>query len=178
MWNFNMVATQAAGGIYRRLLEDLRRFGDFRRTEFLGVVLGLVDNREGFLEEVRKRREEGSAFGDLGRLIPVDRTFVFDPENFLERAGEAVSTWLDDLAGSRFYVRLERRGHKGEILSPEVERALDAFILESLEARGASARIDFDDPDRVVVIETIGDRAGVGLLTREAMARYDFVRVG
>jgi tRNA(Ser,Leu) C12 N-acetylase TAN1 len=75
-------------------------------------------------------------------------------------------------------VRLERRGHKGEIVSPEAERALDRFILESLEKRGTSAEVDFAAPDRIVVVETIGDRAGAGLLARETMARYDFVRVG
>jgi tRNA(Ser,Leu) C12 N-acetylase TAN1 len=79
------------------------------------------------------------------------------------------STWKDccRLAGRRFYVRLERRGHKGEILSPEAERTLDAFIKEELMQRGETAEIDFNHPDAIVALETLGDRLGVGLLTRE-----------
>jgi tRNA(Ser,Leu) C12 N-acetylase TAN1 len=138
-----------------------------------------VEDRQAFLEAVRGERERRlTAFQDLGRIIPVDRVFLFTPENFLARLQAAVLPYLDLLAGRRFYVRLERRGHKGEIVSPEAERAVDAFIEEQLEARQASGKIDFTEPDAVVAVETIGDRAGVGLLTREVMGRYDFVRVG
>ncbi len=81
------------------------------------------------------------------------------------------------LAEKCFYVRLERRGLKGWIVLPEVERALDTFIETELSQMGRSAQVDFERPDAVVVVETVGDRCGVGFLTREMMDRYAFVRV-
>lgn len=179
MWEFNLVATMASDARFRRLVADLKRLGDFRRTEFLGVLVGRVEDRIAFLETLRAEREKRlTAFQDLGRIIPIDRVFVFTPENFVGLLRQSVVPYLDQLAGRRFYVRLERRGHKGEIVSPEAERAVDAFIEENLLLRRAPATIDFENPEAVVAVETIGDRAGIGLLTRETMDRYDFVRIG
>lgn len=179
MWTFNVVVTLASHGRFRQLLQELAPHGEFRRTEFLGVVIGRVENPAVFLEVVReKRQQQLSAFQDLGRAVPLDRVFVFHLEEFTEKAKAAVLPYADELAGKRYYVRLERRGLKGQIVSPEVERELDAFIEQALATGGREpARIDFEHPDAVVVVETIGDRCGVGLLTRELLDRYDFVRV-
>jgi len=43
-----------------------------------------------------------------------------------------------------------------------------AALLEAL-------RTDFDDPDYLVVAETLGEEGGVGLVTREQRSRYPFV---
>jgi len=179
VWEFNLVVTLASEGRFRHLMEELEPHGEFRRTEFLGVILGRVEDLRAFLETVRRKRgEQLIAFQDLGRVIPLDGIFTFHAENFIERAREAIRPYLEILADRHFYVRLERRGFKGRIVSPEAERALDAFIEEELAREGKSAQIDFEQPDAVVAVETVGDRCGVGLLTRETMERYDFVRVG
>ncbi len=178
MWKFNAVVTMASEGRYRNLIEELSALGEFRPTEFLGVILGELADRKGALEQIREKRSDASGFTDLRRVIPVDRTFTFQPVDFPARLKESIVSYIDDLAGKRFYVRLERRGLKGRIVSPEVERELDAFILQTLQMSNRTAEIDFDDPDVVLVVETVGDRCGVGLLTREMMERYDFVRVG
>jgi len=179
MWPFNVVVTKASEGRYRHLLAELSPLGEFRATGFLGVILGEVADRQAFLERLRADRTERLiAFQDLGRVVPVDRVFTFHPEEFLAKAREALRPYLPALAGKRFYVRLERRGLKGRIVSPEAERSLDAFIKEELGRHGEPAEVDFEHPDAVVVVETIGDRCGVGLLTREMLERYDFVRVG
>lgn len=180
MWIFNVVVTLASQGRFRHLLRELEPHGEFRRTEFLGVVIGRVENPAVFLETIReKRQQQLIAFQDLGRAVPLDRVFVFHLEEFTERAKTAVFPYVEELAGKRYYVRLERRGLKGQIVSPEVERELDAFIEQTLAAAGREpARVDFEHPDAVVAVETIGDRCGVGLLTREMLERYDFVRVG
>ena len=137
-----------------------------------------MESPEIFLETVRRKKEESPvAFQDLGRVIPVERTFVFRKEDFLDRVKDAVRPFIELLAGKRFYVRLERPGMKGRIVSPEAERAVDAFIEKELAGEGKTCQIDFDHPDAVVVLETIGDRCGVGMLTREQMTRYPFVRV-
>lgn len=178
MWAFNLVVTTASGGRYRHLLHELSPWGEFRPTGFLGVILGKVDDPLAFLERVRAEREKRLiAFQDLGRAVPVERVFSFHVEEFPDKAKEAIRPYLEQMAGRRFYVRLERRGLKGQIVSPEAERALDGFIREELEKDGRSAEVGFEHPDAVIAVETVGDRCGVGLLTREMLDRYDFVRV-
>jgi tRNA(Ser,Leu) C12 N-acetylase TAN1 len=179
MWEFNLVVTMASEGRFRQLVSDLEPYGEFHKTEFLGVLLGRVEDPAAFLQRVHSEKEKSViAFQDLARVIPVERTFTFHLEEFLDRAQEAIRPYIALLAGRRFYVRLERRGMKGRLVSPEAERALDAFIAEELIRQGQSTQVDFEHPDAVVVLETIGDRCGVGLLSRELMERYDFVRVG
>lgn len=179
MWTFNVVVTTASEGRYHHLLKELSPHGEFRSTEFLGVILGQVTDRLAFLEKLREERAKRLiAFQDLGRVVPVDRVFTFHLEEFAAKAREAILPYVDDLAEKHFYVRLERRGLKGQIVSPEVERELDGFIRQTLTMSNKSATVDFEHPDAVVVVETVGDRCGVGLLTREMMDRYDFVRVG
>jgi len=179
MWTFNVVVTKASDGRYRHLLDELAPLGEFRSTTFLGVILGQVTDRLAFLERLRTERAARLlAFQDLGRVVPVDRVFTFHLEEFLHKAQEALRPYLPELAGKHFYVRLERRGLKGQIVSPEAERSLDAFVKGELEQQGEVAEVDFEHPDAIVVVETIGDRCGVGLLTREMLERYDFVRVG
>jgi tRNA(Ser,Leu) C12 N-acetylase TAN1 len=178
MWEFNLVVTMASEGRFRHLMEELKPHGDFHRTDYLGVVIGRVEDPAAFLETVReKTARQLIAFQDLGRVIPVERVFTFRAEAFVEKVCEAIRPYIDHLTDKGFYVRLERRGLKGRIVSPEAERTVDAFIEEELERQGKSARIDFDHPDAVVVVETIGDRCGVAFLTRELMERYPFVRV-
>jgi tRNA(Ser,Leu) C12 N-acetylase TAN1 len=178
MWAFNLVVTTASGGRYRHLLHELSPLGEFRRTDFLGVILGQVAQVPVFLEQVRAERERRLiAFADLGRAVPVECVFPFHVEEFLDKAQAAIRPYLERLAGRRFYVRLERRGLKGQIVSPEAERALDGFVKAELEQAGKGAEVDFASPDAVIVVETVGDRCGVGLLTRELLERYDFVRV-
>ena len=47
-------------------------------------------------------------------------------------------------------------------------------MMDDLKPFGEFHRTEFT----VVALETVGDRCGVGLLTREVLKRYDFVRVG
>jgi len=176
---FNLVATLADGGHFPALLRELAAFGEFHKTEFFGVVLGQVAAPPAVCEAIRAAREASSrAYADLGRLIPVREVFHFTVETLLEEATRILRPQLAQLAGGSFYVRLERRGFKGRIVSPEAERQLDAFILEATAASGPPARVDFDDPDLIVVIETFGERAGIGWLDRELRKKFAFVRVG
>lgn len=178
MWSFNIVATMAGSGRYRHMLEDLAPFGEFRRTEFHGVALGQVADPVAMLETIRRERERKFyAFQDLGRIVPVECRLVFSVEDFAEKLLEVLPRFIERLEGKRFYVRVERRGHKGEIISPLIEQQMGEFLLGLLEAKGTPAMIDFDSPEAIVVVETLGDRCGVGLITREMMARYPVVRV-
>jgi tRNA(Ser,Leu) C12 N-acetylase TAN1 len=46
-----------------------------------------------------------------------------------------------------------------------------------LAAAGTPGSISFDDPDAIVAIESVGQRAGVSLWTREDLRRYPFLRL-
>ena len=178
MWKFNLVVTMAADARFRRLLEDLSRHGDFHKTEFFGVILGAVADPAEFLALVEdKRSHQPPVFQDVGRVIPLVTCLVFTLETFEEQLRAALAPYVARLINQRFYVRLERRGLKGAIISPEIERSLDAFVLERVARAGGAAEVDFDDPDTVLAVETFGNRCGIGLLTREMRDRYPFTRV-
>jgi tRNA(Ser,Leu) C12 N-acetylase TAN1 len=67
---------------------------------------------------------------------------------------------------------MHRRGFKGRLSSLEEERLLDGFLLEELDGMQSTGSIDFADPDMIIAIETIGQRAGLSLWTRAELARY------
>jgi len=49
---------------------------------------------------------------------------------------------------------------------PRILGRADA-LLAAIQATGNPARVAFDDPDAIVLIETIGGRAGMALLMRD-----------
>ncbi len=53
---------------------------------------------------------------------------------------------------------------------------MSAFIIDALEKNGKQVQVKFVDPDKIIIVETIGNRAGVGLITREIRERYPFIR--
>jgi tRNA(Ser,Leu) C12 N-acetylase TAN1 len=110
--------------------------------------------------------------------MPASETFIFQSAaEFEARAKEIVCTWLPRLAGRTFHVRMHRRGLKEHMASHAEERFLDEALLHALEQTGTPARIDFTDPDVVIDVETVGQRAGLSLWTREDLHRYPFLKV-
>jgi hypothetical protein len=51
--------------------------------------------------------------------------------------------------------------------TPDTEKLLDDAALAATSEIGAPGRLSFTDPDAVVAIDTVDDRAGVALWTRE-----------
>ena len=174
---WNVLATSLEG---RRaaLLISLRRLGEFRPGGYRNVVIGQVESAA-FLDRVRDALTKDLHLPTvLAKVIPVERNVRFDPVDPLPALGTAAEEFLDRLAAGSFFVRLERRGLKGRLHSPTLERALADRIWRALEARGHSPRVDFTDPDSVLVVETLGDEAGLGLVTRGLRREYPFVKVG
>ncbi|MGW8273054.1 MAG: THUMP domain-containing protein, partial [Thermodesulfovibrionales bacterium] len=98
-------------------------------------------------------------------------------DEFETQAADAVRGFAPAISGKSFHVRIHRRGFKGRFSSPEVERRLDAALLEVLEREGSTATIRFDDADAIIAIETVSNRAGVSLWSRDSMERYPFIRI-
>jgi tRNA(Ser,Leu) C12 N-acetylase TAN1 len=163
----------------RSLLRFLRAFGDFKGSGFRDVIIGAVEDRDAFLETMEGlRKEYPERVRHLSQIVPIERTFQFVVTDFRQMLKEALAPFLEELeSGCRFYVRVKRRGHKGELSSLEIEKEMSTFIVDALEKAGKKARIKFEDPDKFIIIETIGNRAGVGLITREVREQYPFIRV-
>jgi tRNA(Ser,Leu) C12 N-acetylase TAN1 len=73
------------------------------------------------------------------------------------------------VAGKRFYVRCRLRGLESRLESRAVERAIGAYLVELAALTGTPAKVSFDDPDVVVLIEVIGDTVGYAFLGSRAI---------
>ncbi len=177
MKDWNVLVTAQLGG-ERNLWSGIRRRGLFHRTGFKGVLVGRVQDPAQFLEDLLRSKEAGKPWVEaLAKAIPVAITFSFTPETFEDRLKEAATPFLDRMEKGTYYVRVERRGFKEQIISPEVERAVDAHLFDLARQQGKSLEVSFEDPDYVVVAETVGDVCGVALLTRDLRSRYPFLKV-
>jgi tRNA(Ser,Leu) C12 N-acetylase TAN1 len=174
-WN---VLVTAQAGRQRELRGALARLVTLRRTPFPCVMVGRVEDFDAVAAAVETQRTQ-QPFLDLwlGRMLPIERTFRVDVVGFTESLAREIAPFVDRLAGRRFHVRVERRGHKGAIDSHLVEQEIGEHVRALLEQRGASAALEFDDPDVVLSVELLGDVGGIGLVTRELRARYPFVRI-
>ena len=141
MWEFNVIVTSAREGRYQRLLRDLGSFGDFRRSEFLGVIVGRVEDLPGFLEALRERRAaDPAALPDLGRVIPLEQAAVFRVESTVtglkrghsgEKRGTRQSQPVPSLpssSASRQSACVLRRRCRGESWSAAAQQAI-SFCL-------------------------------------------------
>lgn len=178
MLEWNVVVSVNEYG-FKRARQILGDFGTVQKTAFYNVLVMKVDDTGQLMEALRERAEaDPSSLSFLSRLIPVTHTFSFQsPEEFEQKAGAVVLEWAPKLAGKSFHVRMHRRGFKGKLSSPEEERFLDRIVLDALQKDGLSAQVTFEDPDAIIIVETIGQRAGLSFWTREQLQRYPFIRI-
>ena len=177
MAEWNVLATSLEG---RRdaLLLGLRRLGRFRPGGYRNVVIGLVDDLPDFLVRVREAlAADGLLPTALAKVMPIEVTTQIEAETAVATLAAAAEPFLDRLAGGSFFVRLGRRGLKGRLHSPSVEREIGDHVWRTLEARGHVPRVDFADPDAVLVVETIGDRAGLTVVSRALRQEHPFVKI-
>lgn len=176
-WNVVVTVFDETGyRLARRLLSD---FGRIDSTDYFNVLVMKVGDVEQFTRSI------GELFGktpgylnSISRVVPAHATIDYQsPEEFLEGAKRVMLEWSEVLAGKSFHIRLHRRGFKGEIISPETERSLDGAVLQRLEEMNRPGSIDFEDPDMVVDIEMVGNRAGLSVWSREELARYAFLHI-
>lgn len=177
MHDWNVIVT-AASGHERTCLPSLKTKGRFQRFGFKGVFPGHVPNVKEFLEKAKQAQEKEEAWMlDVSRILPLEETFEFLPETFEERLKAAVTPFIQRMESGTFYVRLERRGFKGTIVSPPVKRAIDDYLMTVAAQENKTLKVDFHDPDYIVMAETLGNFCGVALLSRELRTRYPFVKV-
>ncbi|MDL1962696.1 MAG: THUMP domain-containing protein, partial [Deltaproteobacteria bacterium] len=143
------------------------------------ILVMKVDNIRNFLETLREWvQDDPHILSLISRVMPVTQTFNFQSaEEFKEKASEAASKWVSMLTNRSFHIRMHRRGFKGKIASNKEERFLDDFLLDALKKEGMKGDISFQNPDVIVVVETVGSRAGMSIWTREDLERYPFLRL-
>jgi tRNA(Ser,Leu) C12 N-acetylase TAN1 len=175
-WNVVVSVQPDAYRSARRLFGEL---GPVRRTDFYNLLVARVEDAEALPDTLQRWRSINPRFDEtFSRIAPASVAFDFDSlEMFRDRVHAAVLGLLPRLAGKSFHVRIHRRGLRGMISSHDEERRLDDVLIEALAAAGTPGRIAFDDPDAVIAIDTVGNRAGLALWTREDLRNYPFLKV-
>ena len=177
MKDWNVIVTIYQDG-FKRALHALQEFGPVGRSPYYNVLVMKVDDPVALLGAVERQTEENPALYDaISRVAPATRSFDFrSAQEFAEAAKPIVLEWASRLLGRSFHVRLHRRGGRHALPTLDTERFLNDVVVEAAGEAGAPARISFTDPDAVMAIDTIDDRAGVSLWTREDLARHRLLR--
>lgn len=171
--SWNAIIT-AKGERFPEARRTLRTLGHVERTGFYNVLAMNVDEPEHFLERLeRLLADQPDLAESIASVFPAEQCFDFsNTAEFESKAREAALAWVPRLAGKSFHVRVHRRGRKGTLVSPDEERALADALLGATRETGNPAHVTFDDPDAIVLIETIGGRAGIALRTRDDYHRH------
>ncbi len=174
MRDWNLVAT-IRDGMYRRARAALDEFCPTDRTEYYNVLIGSSGDPSGVLNLLSAYPDASEMFS---RVVPLTTTFSFQTAHDLdEQALAAVAELAPELEGKSFHVRMHRRGFKGRVRTLDEERLLSEAVLRITTARGAPARVSFDDPDAIVVVETVDNRGGMALFTREDRMRWPLLHI-
>lgn len=175
-WN---VLVTVHEGFYRSALEILERFGQVRRTEYFNVLVLRVADTGSSMKEFKILWDKSPGLrNSVARFVPVTHTFFYNSaEEFEKQALKTVLLLTENLGGKKFHVRMHRRGFKKRISSLEEEIFLNEVLLEALKQKGADGSISFTDPDAVIVIETVGQQAGIALFNSDELAENPFLQV-
>ena len=177
MNDWNVVISVYQDG-FRRALRALKEYGSVERSPYYNVLVMRVEDPTALLETIERKTETNMALYDaISRVAPAMRTIDFHSiEEFKEKITPILIEWLPQLTESSFHVRLHRRGDRHGLRTPDVERLFDDLLLDAMAKKGVQCRISFTEPDAVIVIDTVDDRAGIGLWTSEDLTRHRLLR--
>jgi len=175
--DWNVVISVYQDG-FRQALHALKKLGSVERSPYHNVLVMRVEDPTALLESIERKTEENTALYDaISRVAPAMRTVEFHSVGeFREKLKAILLEWLPRLTGRSFHVRVHRRGDGYDLRTPDAERLFDDLLLDATAAAGAPCKISYTDPDAVIAIDTVDDRAGVGLWTREDLARHRLLR--
>lgn len=177
MRDWNVVVTVRDRG-FTLACEMLSEYGRVQKTEYFNVLALYVDDPQALMESLREEFSGSFPPDFLAKVVPVTVAFDFQTsQEFEAKAIDAISRWRKDLRGKRFHVRMHRRGFKGRLSTMEEERFLGGILLEAIEKESAPGHISYEDPDAIIVVETLGQRAGMSMWNREQLTRYPFLRL-
>jgi len=164
---------------FQRGYHILEQLGVVARTDYFNVVVMKVGDKDAFLRRLADLAANvPEVLRVISRVVPLAHRFQFqDAQDFEAKARAIALEWIPQLANKSFHVRLHRRGLRGQLSSKHAEQRLDTALRDALAAAGTPGRIAFEDPDVVIEVETVGNRAGLSIWTREDLRRYPFLRV-
>lgn len=174
---WNVVLTIYQDG-FRRVIRALRNLGAIERTQYHNVLVVKADDPRAFLEQVEQMtRADPALYDSISRVAPATRAFPFQSaDEFLKKARTVVCEWLPQLRDRSFHVRVHRRGMSSPPSSSELEQSLGETLLDGLKQQGAAGTISFSDPEAVIAIDTVDDRAGLALWSREDLTGHKMLR--
>lgn len=177
MSDWNIVISIYQDG-FRRALRALQELGPVERSPYHNVLVMTAEDPMAVLQSLEQRTEESPALYDaIARVAPAARSFEFhSAEEFKNKAEAIMIEWSPRLAGRSFHVRLHRRGARYGLHTPDVERFLDDRLIDALDREGAPGAISFSDPDAVIVVDTVDDRAGISLWSRDDLTQHRLLR--
>jgi tRNA(Ser,Leu) C12 N-acetylase TAN1 len=177
MRDWNVVISLYQDG-FRTALRVLKELGSVEPSPYHNVLVMRAENPTAVLEAIERKTEENTALYDaISRVAPAMYTVEFHSvEGLREILKPILLDWLPRLGGGSLHVRLHRRGDGHNLRTQDTERLFDDLLLGATVAAGAPCKISFTDPDMVIAIDTVDDRAGVALWTREDLARHRLLR--
>jgi tRNA(Ser,Leu) C12 N-acetylase TAN1 len=114
----------------------------------------------------------------LSRVVPIEKDFYFSPENVEDIFKMEVEEFVDRIKpGETFCVRITRRGMKGIFSSQEMARKVGSFIWQKLEERGIKPKVDLENPDKMIIFETLGNWCGVGVISKELREKHYYLKI-
>ena len=129
-----------------------------RGTDWKGVLLA----ETALPREEALRRLRGFETQAIQRVVPLDSLVPAKREE-IEKAVLELAEKID----GTFAVRVKVRGNK-KLSARELEIGLGSLIVERF-----GLPVNLSDPDFTVVIEVLGKRAGVGVLKRGELLRFE-----
>lgn len=179
MEDWNVIATVGDSTEFRAARRHLRAFGAVEPTVFHNVLVLRVPDIDEFLDVLEARlAHDKSLLNHVARILPAQICFDFTTaEEFTSKARQIVLDWAPLMVGSCFHARFNRRGHRSDLPSLPIERLLDETVLAKTAELGSRARVEFHDPDYVIDVETVGDRAGLSLWSRVELQKFPFLRI-
>jgi tRNA(Ser,Leu) C12 N-acetylase TAN1 len=164
---------------YTQARELLAPYGEAATTGFHNVVVLHTTDPLVLLHHAQTELSRKMEFATaVSRIMPVEKKFSFQsPDEFEYKARQEIADWVPRLAGKHFHVRMHRRGFKQRMRSVDEEQFLDHYVMQELAKRGEDGSFTFDDPDVIVVVETVGNEAGMSLWDREQRRQYPLLKL-
>lgn len=177
MHDWNVVVCVYQEG-FRRVLRTLHDFGAAERSPYYNVLVMRAEDPRAALAEIERRTEESPALYDLiSRVAPAMRCFDFvTADEFVSDPIATLREWSPRLAGRTFHVRLHRRGAKDDLGTQDIEHLFNDAVIDATAKAGNPGKVSFTEPDAVIAIDTIDQRAGLGFWTRDDLARHRLLR--
>ena len=164
---------------YTQAKAFLKNLGAVAKTGYYNILMMQVPDINAAMEELHSQWESDPKVSEwIAHFIPVTHRFNFNTaEEFEQKSRAVVHELLPKLANKSFHVRMQRRGFKYRLEASHEERLLGEMILQELKQAGTPARVTFDDPDAILVIETVDQHAGMAVWMREDFKRFPFLHV-